>query len=103
MWPIDEIARANPQYIEALYQDYLRDPTSVDERWAMVFAGYDLAQRTGARPGPDIADFVHSYRELGHLVADLDPLGGSPREHPLLRLSELGFSEHIRALLQNIE
>jgi 2-oxoglutarate dehydrogenase E1 component len=93
MWPMDEIARANPEYVEALYQEYLRDPTAVDERWAMVFAGYDLARQTGGRSGPDIADLVHSYRELGHLVADLDPLGGSPREHPLLRLSELGFSE----------
>ena len=93
MWPMDEIARTNPEYVEALYRDYLRDPASVDERWAMVFAGYDLA-RSGAKAGPEIADLVHSYRELGHLVADLDPLGGSPREHPLLRLSELGFSDH---------
>ena len=89
---MDEIARANPEYVEALYRDYLRDPASVDERWAMVFAGYDLA-RQGAGGGSEIADLVHSYRELGHLVADLDPLGGSRREHPLLRLSELGFSE----------
>jgi 2-oxoglutarate dehydrogenase E1 component len=92
MWPMDQIARANPEYVEALYQEYLRDPRSVDERWAMVFAGYDLARQAG-QAGPEIADLVHSYRELGHLVADLDPLGGSPREHPLLRLSEMGFSE----------
>ena len=91
MWPMDEIARANPDYVESLYRDYLRDPASVEERWAMVFAGYDLARAGGG--GPEIADLVHSYRELGHLIADLDPLGGSPREHPLLRLSELGFSE----------
>jgi 2-oxoglutarate dehydrogenase E1 component len=90
MWPIDEIARTNSAYVDSLYRDYLRDPASVDERWAMVFAGYDFARAAG---GSEIADLVHSYRELGHLVADLDPLGGSPREHPLLRLSELGFSE----------
>ncbi len=93
MWPMDEIARTNPEYIEGLYREYLRDPASVDERWALVFAGYDLARRTDAGAGPEIADLVHSYRELGHLVADLDPLGGSRREHPLLQLSELGFSE----------
>ena len=63
---------------------------------------YDLAQRVGTRAGPDIADLVHSYRELGHLVADLDPLGGSPREHPLLRLSELGFSEDEIPMLARI-
>ena len=101
MWTMDEIARANPEYVEALYQEYLRDPASVDERWAMVFAGYDLARRADARGGPEIADLVHSYRELGHLIADLDPLGGSRREHPLLRLSELGFSE--RALDRQVD
>ena len=88
---MDEIVRANPEYVEALYREYLRDPASVDERWAMVFAGYDLARQGGG--GAEIADVVHSYRELGHLIADLDPLGGSRREHPLLQLSELGFSE----------
>jgi len=91
--PFDEIARANPEYVDALYREYLRDPAKVDERWALVFAGFDLALRDGARPGGSIDELVHSYRELGHLVADLDPLGGSAREHPLLRLSELGFTE----------
>jgi 2-oxoglutarate dehydrogenase E1 component len=89
----DEIARANPEYVDALYREYLRDPATVDEQWALVFAGFDLALRDGSRPGGSIDELVHSYRELGHLVADLDPLGGSAREHPLLRLSELGFTE----------
>ena len=93
MLPFDEIARANPDYVDGLYREYLRDPASVDERWALVFAGFDLALRDGARPGGSVPELVHAYRELGHLVADLDPLGGSPREHPLLRLSELGFGE----------
>jgi 2-oxoglutarate dehydrogenase E1 component len=84
---LDEILRANPDYVESLYAQYRRDPTSLDERWALLFAGYEWA-RLGA--GPAIAALVHAYRELGHLVADLDPLGGSPRTHPLLRLEELG-------------
>ena len=87
---LDDVARANPEYVASLYEAYRRDPGSVDERWALLFAGYEWA-RAGA--GPDIADLVHSYRELGHLVADLDPLGGSPRTHPLLRLEELGLRE----------
>src|SRR5688572_19516765 len=87
---VDEILRANPDYVESLYAEYRRDPASVDERWALIFAGYEWA-RDGA--GPATAGLVHAYRELGHLVADLDPLGGSPRTHPLLRLEELGFSE----------
>jgi len=93
MLPLDEVVRANPAYVESLYRDWQRDPASVHERWALFFAGYDLARSgTGARPrAPEIAELVHAYRELGHLVADLDPLGHSPRDHPLLHLEELGF------------
>ncbi|MGH7279148.1 MAG: thiamine pyrophosphate-dependent enzyme, partial [Candidatus Rokuibacteriota bacterium] len=91
---LDEVIRANPDYVESLYGQFRRDPASVDERWALVFAGYEWAREGGGGAGPAIADLVHAYRELGHLVADLDPLGGSPRTHPLLRLPELGFREH---------
>src|SRR2546425_241590 len=87
------LAPASPDPGAALYRESRRDPASVDDRWALVFAGFDLALRDGARPGGSVPELVHAYRELGHLIADLDPLGGSPREHPLLRLSELGFSE----------
>src|SRR5918996_5144035 len=90
---LDEVVRANPDYVESLYQEYRRDPASVDERWALLFAGYEWAQDGGDGAPPAIAEVVHSYRELGHLVGDLDPLGGSPRTHPLLRLEEFGFRE----------
>ncbi len=86
---LDLITRANAEYVDALYRQYLGDPHSVDPQWALFFAGFDAGRRTGngARPGatPDTAaqqaigvfDLIHSYRELGHLVADLDPLGGN--------------------------
>src|SRR5512145_687654 len=73
---LDDVVRANPDYVESMYEAYRRDPASVDERWALLFAGYEWA-REGAGPA----------------VADLDPLGGSPRAHPLLRLEELGLRE----------
>ena len=95
---MDDVARTNPDYVESLYRDYRRDPASVDERWALVFAGFDLAHTRDGASGAKrddtadrVHDAVHSYRELGHLVADLDPLGESPRRHPLLALEELGF------------
>jgi 2-oxoglutarate dehydrogenase E1 component len=96
MTALDAIARANPAYVESLYQQYRRDPSSVPERWALVFAGYEWAATTGREAGdavPETADLIHSYRELGHLVADLDPLERAPRSHPLLALQEFGFTE----------
>ena len=97
---LDFLARANPDYVDSLYRQWKEDPSAVDERWALVFAGYDFASEhrppaaaDGAEPVVGVFDLVHSYRELGHLIADLDPLGHSPRSHPLLRLEEFGFSE----------
>jgi 2-oxoglutarate dehydrogenase E1 component len=94
---LDDVARASPEYVESLYRDFQRDPASVDERWALVFAGYDLGRKAApSRQTTDgtildlVRDVIHAYRELGHLVADLDPLGQSPRHHPLLTLEELG-------------
>ena len=96
---LDFIARANPDYVESLYRQYKDDPASVDERWALVFAGYEFASRNDtpatADGGPTlrVADLVDAYRNFGHLAADLDPLGHSPRAHPFLELERFGFTE----------
>jgi 2-oxoglutarate dehydrogenase E1 component len=36
---------------------------------------------------------VHTYREFGHLIAQLNPLGGDLTEHPLLDLAQFGLDE----------
>jgi 2-oxoglutarate dehydrogenase E1 component len=94
---LDFIARANPEYVEGLYRQFQKDPGSVDERWALVFAGYEFATRNGVTPVADgrpalrVADLVDAYRNFGHLIADLDPLGHSPRSHPYLELGRFGL------------
>src|SRR5712692_402683 len=91
----DFIVRENPEYVDALYREYRRDPRAVDERWAFAFSAYELglAHGAGGATGPEVGNLVHAYRDLGHLIADLDPLGSSPRQHPLLRLEEFGIRE----------
>ena len=95
---LDFILRANPDYVEELYRQYLRDAGSVGADWAHFFAGFEYgADGRPATPPAEqhlgVLDLIHSYRELGHLVADLNPLGGNATEHPLLALSEFGFGE----------
>src|SRR5262245_59065237 len=46
-----------------------------------------------AAPTVDVFDLVHSYREYGHLIANLDPLGHNLNTHHLLELSQHGFTE----------
>ena len=99
MSTFDEIARASPEYVEALYQQFRRDPASVDARWALLFKGYEFGQESRPGDGPGgtggqaVADLVHGYRELGYLVADVDPLARGARSHSLLDLDEFGFRE----------
>ena len=38
---LDFILRANPDYVEDLYRQYLRDPQSVGADWAHFFAGFE--------------------------------------------------------------
>ncbi|MBA3273320.1 MAG: 2-oxoglutarate dehydrogenase E1 component [Chthoniobacterales bacterium] len=122
MEPFDFVNRANAEYIDQLYQQYQRDPRSLDPAWLAFFAGFEAGYARTPRqpvassgaaslkssdgngsPAPaddsqtgdfttGIYDLVHSYRELGHFIAHLDPLGHDRPSHPLLELSEFGLS-----------
>ena len=98
----------SPEFLQNLYEQWKRRPEAVDPQWQWFFRGFDLASETSpaqagapepARPPvagePDlqVSDLVHSYRELGHLVANLDPLGHNATDHSLLSLNEFGLSE----------
>jgi 2-oxoglutarate dehydrogenase E1 component len=116
--PLDVINAGNVELIDQLYASYLKDRTSVDPQWAYFFGGFELASSrpataapaapapAPAAPGQDaaelqkgpgkfmqIADLVHSYREMGHLIANLDPLGHNMSHHPLLELSEFHIDD----------
>jgi 2-oxoglutarate dehydrogenase E1 component len=105
MRPLDFFQQANAEYLERLHEEYLRDPDSVDPQWAIFFAGFEAgsAEPQAPRPAPQdetsrelatgVQDLVHSYRELGHFMARLDPLGNGRSQHPLLELDQFGLSE----------
>jgi 2-oxoglutarate dehydrogenase E1 component len=109
MEPLDFINRANADYIDQLYQRYQSDSRSVDAYWRAFFAGFEAAggrasslqgafatqdsvEPGDARAGVEVKNLVHSYRELGHFVAQLDPLGHHRETHPLLELSQFGLT-----------
>jgi 2-oxoglutarate dehydrogenase E1 component len=97
----------NAEYVETLYEDYLMGRARVPETWARLFDSLDgralrpgngraaAAARAEAEAVPALGIFalVDAYRTHGHLAANLDPLGRSEREHPLLAASEFGLDE----------
>ncbi len=91
--------RWNLDVIEAAYQRWRADPSSVDERWRLFFEGFELGS---AGAGPEktdsatligVARLISTYRSLGHLLARLDPLSEPRTSHPQLELSEFGLTE----------
>jgi 2-oxoglutarate dehydrogenase E1 component len=109
MKPFDFINRANADYIDRLHEQYLKDPASVEPHWQAFFAGFEAAggragmasaafaatseaKPTAASAGVEVKNLVHSYRELGHFIANLDPLGHNRTSHPLLELSQFGLT-----------
>jgi 2-oxoglutarate dehydrogenase E1 component len=116
---LEGLALANKDYVADQYRRWKDDPRSVDESWQLFFAGFELAadgqngspaalhdaaappveapavEAPAAGVAPEMAafDLVHSYRELGHLVAHLNPLAPKPVGHPLLEPEEFGFTE----------
>lgn len=108
----DFVNRSNAEYIDRLYDQYRRDSRALDSSWKAFFAGFDLGfNRNTSAAGQPVAqgdaasspersqlsmgifDLVHSYRELGHFIAKLDPLGHDRPNHPLLALSNFSMSE----------
>ncbi len=102
----------NIEYLENLYKQYRQDPSAFEPAWAAFFKGFDLGfvnvlppdstskssspndfTTNNSLKGKDVYALVQAYRQLGHFAADLDPLGHSPRHHPLLDLAEFGLAE----------
>ncbi len=96
-------SRPNLEVIEANYHQWLQDPASVDPTWRFFFEGFELGASGESPPGQQeagaaqsgVTRLIDAYREIGHYLADLDPLKLTPvREaHELLDLAEFGLSE----------
>ena len=100
--------RWNLELIEGNYQRWRDDPRSVDESWRNFFEGYELALSSdrspdvapspgfdAARAQAGVTRLVSAYREIGHYLADLDPLKLNPARQSCdeLELSAFGLTE----------
>ena len=107
--------RSNLDVIEDQHRRWRDDPASVDEGWRNFFEGFELGSANGA-PGGDadtlaqaranlgqtdagkqaaVTRLINAYREIGHYMADLDPLKLSKTRdtHESLEPSEFGLTE----------
>ena len=93
------------EYIENLYQEWLKTPDSVDETWARFFEGFDFGKGVGSgltdQEGQNhgkVEAYINAFRRLGHLSAHLNPLAEKPKLADDMTpeyhgLSEIGLDE----------
>ena len=115
LWASSYLSGGNMAYVDALYEDYLVDPTSVSAEWRSIFDKIS-AQKNKAKETPHrdirehflqgaqkrrqpvvssenskqfrVANLINAYRSHGHHAAKLDPLDMAQRSHvPSLELS----------------
>src|SRR5574338_1345451 len=86
-----EFSGPNLGYVLELYERYQRNPDSVNEASRGLFDEWKSANHEIGIPlGIDlqkligVVNLAQAIRTYGYLAADLDPLGSSPRNDPIL-------------------
>ncbi len=98
--PLDEVAnQGNPDILAALTGNYGGAERHISNKISARAqnTGFDLSMAASLRATQDSIRalmLIRAYRVMGHLVADLDPLGLSDRKiHKELRPETYGFTE----------
>ena len=69
-------------FIDAQYRKWKSDPSLLSDDWQFFFKGFELAGTVGpADADPEqalrqakVGALIHRYRDIGHLLACMDPL-----------------------------
>ena len=106
------ITNSHPAYIESLYNEFVKDPATVDTEMRKFFEGFDFAVSNGvssnlagtsssAAPVTTIDwmseirvyRIILGYRNKGHLLADTNPIRPRKDRGANIELAFYGLSE----------
>jgi len=103
------ITNSHPSYIENLYNDFIKNPESVDLDMRKFFEGFDFAVSSGqvsavstnvsSAPSSNlnkefaVYQLIEAYRKKGHLVAKTNPIRERKDRNANLDLQYFGLSD----------
>lgn len=106
------LSNADPKAIEALYQQFKSDPSSVDEGWKKFFEGFEFAQEQfpmlpngqsasgsvsqkglGNAKEVQVRNLIHAYRTRAHLRSKTNPVRERKDRKPILDLQYFNLSD----------
>lgn len=106
------LSNADVSAVEELYQQFLKDPKSVDEGWAKFFEGFEFARTNyeeadqsasssqavfesavGFDKEFKVLNLINGYRTRGHLFTKTNPVRERRKYSPTLAIENFGLSE----------
>jgi len=106
------ITNSHPAYIESLYQDFIKNPSSIDLEMRKFFEGFDFAVSMSSEEGKiattgnidsksnfqfdkelSVYQLIQAYRRKGHLIATTNPIRERKDRKANLTLESYGLSE----------
>jgi 2-oxoglutarate dehydrogenase E1 component len=86
----------NSAYINALYEDYQKNPASVDHHWQKFFEGFDLGKSSSkggvSEKEINVLNLINGYRTRGHLFTKTNPVMERRKHTPGLELDNFGLT-----------
>jgi len=104
------ITNSTPAHIESLYQDFVNNPTSIDQELRKFFEGFDFAVSNVANGSVSVPSsksestgnlkkefavyqLIQAYRNRGHLSAKTNPIRERVDRHANLDIAHFGLTE----------
>ncbi|MBK8225980.1 MAG: 2-oxoglutarate dehydrogenase E1 component [Flavobacteriales bacterium] len=105
------LSNVDSAWLDDLYQNYLKDPASVETGWARFFEGFEFARAleggsieggAPAAPAPGgndrfekefrVIELINAYRQRGHLFTKTNPVRDRRTYSPTLDIEHFGLS-----------
>ncbi|HPE34894.1 MAG TPA: 2-oxoglutarate dehydrogenase E1 component [Bacteroidales bacterium] len=97
------LGNADPAVIEAMYEQFLKNPEEVDESWRKFFEGFEFSRRHYSESAPDdctnyndefkVINLINGYRQRGHLFTQTNPVRTRRQYRPTLDISNFNLTE----------
>jgi len=90
---------SDPETIDRLYQEFLKDPELVDPSWRQFFEGYEFAKKDYSADKEDefypnefkVISLINAYRQRGHLFTKTNPVRTRRQYSPTLDYQNFGL------------
>ena len=100
---MNAIETYNADLIDEQYRKWQANPDAVSRNWQAFFNGFGIAyvetptvstagEKDQVIKQSKVEALKYRYRDLGHLLACMDPLIACPTEHPMLSLESFGLT-----------